>query len=67
MDLPAGLNYSGDFALLRQFAETNAAQIKIAHITADAAAAPAPPHFAGGKFGRPFGSCDLTLFCHKIS
>jgi len=41
---------SGQFAFFSQFAKTNAAQIKIAHIAVIAAAAPATPDLPGGKF-----------------
>src|SRR3989344_3661452 len=49
--LPARLNNSRDLAFGGHLAETNAANIKISHIPALAAAAPASSHQSGGKFG----------------
>src|SRR3989344_2385240 len=56
INLPGGLNYSGNLAIRGQFPEANTTEVKVAHIAALAAAAPASPHYPGGIFRVGAGS-----------
>ncbi|OGE82588.1 MAG: hypothetical protein A2846_00485 [Candidatus Doudnabacteria bacterium RIFCSPHIGHO2_01_FULL_49_9] len=59
MFLPAGFNNSGDLGFGCQFAEADAAKVKIAHITAGPPAAIASSHETGGEFRLSFRFGDL--------
>src|SRR5660398_30516 len=64
--LPAGLGYAGDYSLVRQLPETDAAQAELPEIAPGSTAPPTTIVVPGGVLRRTARLGDQGFFCHVI-
>jgi len=65
IELPGRFFYTRNFAFISQLSETDATEVKVAHITASPTATKATRSRPSGKLGLLFRPCYYRCFSHN--